>query len=42
MNSMYNYNWNDDLAAIFEAELKAAIDNQGTAKSSIFKRCFQP
>ena len=33
---------NDNLAAIFEAKLKAAIDNQEPQKSPIFKHCFQP
>ena len=33
---------NDNLAVIFEAELKAAIDNQEPQKWAIFKRCFQP
>ena len=37
MNSIYNYNWNDDLAAIFEAKLNGAIDNQ---EPLIFKRYF--
>ena len=40
--TLYNYSWNVNLAAIFEAELKATIDNQEPQKTPIFKRCFQP
>ena len=40
--TLYNYTWNDDLAAIFEAKLKATINNQEPQKSPIFKSCFQP
>ena len=32
------YTWSDNFAAIFEAKLKTAIDNQEPQKSSIFKR----
>ena len=39
--TLYNYTLNDNLAAIFEAKLKAAIDNQEPQKSTIFIRCFQ-
>ena len=34
--------WNDNLAAIFEAKLKAAIDNRGGEKMTIFKHSFWP
>ena len=34
--------WNNNLAVIFEAKLKAAIDNQKPRKSLISKRCFHP
>lgn len=37
--ALYNYSWNGNLAAIFEANLKTAIDNP---QYPIFKRCFQP
>ena len=33
---------NDNLAAIFEANLKAAIDTKEPQKSPIFKHRFQP
>ena len=36
------YNYNDNLATIFKAKLKAAIDDQEPQKSPIFKDCFQP
>ena len=39
--TLYIYTQNDNLAAIFEAKLKAASDNQEPQKSPIFKRCFQ-
>ena len=34
--TLYNYTWNDDLATIFEAKLKTAIDNQGPVVSKAF------
>ena len=39
-SELYKNTWNDNLAAIFEAKLKAAIDNRGVKKMTIFKRCF--
>ena len=32
--------WNDNLAAIFEAKLKAAIDNRGGVKNDNFQTLF--
>ena len=32
--------WNDNLAAIFEAKLKAAIDNRGGEKNDNFQALF--
>ena len=40
--TLYSYNRNDSLAAIFEAKLKTAIDNQKAQIFPISKRCFQP
>ena len=40
LNSIYNYTWNDNLAAILEAKLKAAIDNQEPQNSPTFKGHF--
>ena len=33
--------WTDNLTAIFEAKLKAVINNQGPQESPILKCCFQ-
>ena len=39
--ALYDYTL-ERLAAIFEAKMKATIDNQEPQKSHIFKRCFNP
>ena len=36
------YTWKDNLAAIFEAKLKAAIDNRGVKKWQFSNAVFDP